>query len=40
MLADKLDAFFIVAGYPVTAVSELADVGKIDLLPISGNPSS
>lgn len=36
MLADKLDAFFIVAGYPVTAVSELADVGKIDLLPISG----
>jgi len=36
MNADKLDAFFLVAGYPVTAVSELADVGKIELLPISG----
>ncbi|MDF2366564.1 TAXI family TRAP transporter solute-binding subunit [Sneathiella sp.] len=34
--ADKLDAFFLVAGYPVTAVSELADVGKIELIPISG----
>ncbi|MCF8466157.1 MAG: TAXI family TRAP transporter solute-binding subunit [Sneathiella sp.] len=37
MLDDKLDAFFFVAGYPVTAVSELADAGKIDLLPISGD---
>ncbi len=36
MKADKLDAFFLVAGYPVTAVSELADVGKIKLLPING----
>ncbi len=36
MKADKLDAFFLVAGYPVSAVSELADVGKIELLPISG----
>ena len=36
MKADQLDAFFLVAGYPVTAVSELADVEKIDLLPING----
>lgn len=36
MLNDKLDAFFFVAGYPVTAVTELANVGKIELLPISG----
>ena len=36
MLTDSLDAFFFVAGYPVTAVSELADAGKIDLLPIEG----
>ena len=37
MLEDELDAFFMVAGYPVSAVSELADVGKIDLLPIEGD---
>lgn len=36
MLNKELDAFFFVAGYPVTAVSELADTGLIDLLPISG----
>jgi uncharacterized protein len=36
MLDNELDAFFFVAGYPVTAVSELADTGLIDLLAISG----
>lgn len=36
MLNDELDAFFFVAGYPVTAVSQLADAAKIDLLPIDG----
>ncbi|USG61729.1 TAXI family TRAP transporter solute-binding subunit [Sneathiella marina] len=36
MLNKELDAFFFVAGYPVTAVSELADTGIIDLLPIDG----
>lgn len=36
MLKGELDAFFIVAGYPVTAVSELADLDKIDLVPIEG----
>ncbi len=36
MLQDSLDAFFFVAGYPVTAVSELADAEKIELLPIEG----
>lgn len=32
----ELDAFFLVAGYPAGAVSELADAGLISLLPISG----
>ncbi|MEH6527265.1 MAG: TAXI family TRAP transporter solute-binding subunit [Sneathiella sp.] len=36
MLNKELDAFFFVAGYPVTAVSELANTGIIDLLPING----
>ncbi len=36
MLNDELDAFFFVAGYPVTAVSQLAEAAKIDLLPIDG----
>lgn len=36
ILNNKLDAFFFVAGYPVTAVSELANAEKIDLLPITG----
>ena len=33
---NKLDAFFIVAGYPARAVSELADDTGIVLLPIEG----
>jgi TRAP transporter TAXI family solute receptor len=33
---NKLDAFFIVAGYPTRAVSELAKDTEIDLLPVNG----
>ncbi len=39
LLDDQLDAFFRVAGYPATAVSELAEAGKIALLPLSGLPA-
>jgi len=34
--AGDLDAFFFVAGYPAAAVQELAEVGAIDLIPITG----
>lgn len=33
---DKLDAFFIVAGYPVGAVSDLINTGIADIVPIKG----
>jgi len=33
---DELDAFFIVAGYPVSGVSALIEEGKATLIPISG----
>ena len=33
---NKLDAFFVVAGYPARAVSELASDGGVVLLPING----
>jgi len=36
MLGGELDAFFLVAGYPVTAVTELADLDIVDLVPIDG----
>lgn len=36
LLADQLDAFFFVAGYPAKAVVDLANNDKIDLLPIKG----
>jgi len=32
----ELDAFFFIAGYPASAVVELANAGLISLLPISG----
>ena len=32
----KLDAFFIVAGYPARAISDLAEDTKLSLLPIDG----
>jgi len=35
---DELDAFFIVAGYPVSAVSKLVDDGQARVIPISGPP--
>ena len=34
---EKLDAFFIVAGYPVTAVTELVNEGKARVIAIDGN---
>ena len=37
MREGKLDAFFFVAGYPVTAIAELAKNVEIDLLPITGS---
>lgn len=36
MKAGELDAFFIVAGYPANAVSELASAGGAELIPIEG----
>jgi len=33
---DELDAFFIIAGYPVTTVSNLIDNGQAEVVPISG----
>lgn len=36
MRSNRLDAFFIVAGYPARAVSELANDTEIELLPIDG----
>lgn len=34
---DQLDAFFIVAGYPVMAVSELINTGIAEIVPITGD---
>lgn len=36
MKAGELDAFFIVAGYPANAVSELASTAGAELIPIEG----
>ena len=36
MLAEKLDAFFFVGGYPASGIADLATRGLIDLLPITG----
>lgn len=33
---DELDAFFIIAGYPVKAVSDLVSGGKAKVVPITG----
>ena len=38
MSDGSLDAFFFVAGYPVTAISDLTRNTDIDLLPISAEP--
>ena len=39
MSDGALDAFFIVAGYPVTAIADLTRSVEIDLLPISDAPA-
>lgn len=39
MNEGTLDAFFFVAGYPVTAITDLARSVEIDLLPISAEPA-
>ena len=39
MRKNKLDAFFIVAGYPARAISELANDTDLNLLPIDGAPA-
>jgi len=36
MLSGDLDAFFLIAGYPASAVADLAATGQIGLLPIQG----
>ncbi len=39
MLRDgRLDAFFLVAGHPVTAVSALAEQADVRLVPLAGKP--
>ena len=35
----ELDAFVLIAGYPASAVAELAQLGLIDLVPITGRPA-
>lgn len=39
LLNDQLDAFFVVAGYPVGAVSRLVANGEASIVPISGEPA-
>lgn len=39
MSEGSLDAYFFVAGYPVTAISDLTRSVDIDLLPISAEPA-
>ncbi|MBX2869181.1 MAG: TAXI family TRAP transporter solute-binding subunit [Acidiferrobacterales bacterium] len=36
LLEGRLDAFFIVGGFPVSIIAELAETGKITLVPIDG----
>jgi len=38
LLREELDAFFIIAGYPVLAVSELVDNGHATVVSITGAP--
>ena len=39
MRENKLDAFFIVAGYPARAITDLAEDTAVRLLPIEGAPA-
>jgi len=36
LLAGKLDAFFIVGGFPVSSITELAEANAITLVPVDG----
>jgi len=38
LIAGTLDAFFLISGTPSTVVSDLADRGLVDIVPISGPP--
>lgn len=38
LLSGELDAFFFVGGAPLRVVTDLAEQGKINLVPISGEP--
>jgi TRAP transporter TAXI family solute receptor len=40
LAAGNLDAFFFVGGWPLRSVSELAAEGKIELLPVTGEPAA
>lgn len=39
LINGKIDAFFFVAGAPVSAVSSLADAGLVSLVPLDGPPA-
>jgi len=39
LLKDQLDAFFVVAGYPINAVSKLVADGDATVVPIAGQPA-
>lgn len=39
LLDGKIDAFFFVAGAPVSAISSLSDAGLINLVPLDGPPA-
>ena len=36
---DELDAFFVIGGYPVAAVADLAESGLADLVPLGAQPA-
>lgn len=36
LLADEIDAFFMVGGYPLGAIAHAAETGKIDIVSITG----
>jgi len=40
LLAGKLDAFFIVGGYPARSVSDIARFGDVTLLAVQGAPAA
>jgi TRAP transporter TAXI family solute receptor len=36
---NELDAFFVIGGYPIAAVADLAALGLADLVPLAGRPA-